>query len=115
MQQAVERTSLPQAPLGARARLVTDHGSGYLAEAFEDYLRALGIRHIYRAPIQSVKNAIETSGDRAPDVDLRSERGPKRLFDLFHATMHTLLLFPHGAAHQRYGAGSECLFLVRPD
>ncbi len=22
---------------------------------------------------------------------------------------------PHGAAHRRYGAGSECLFLVRPD
>jgi hypothetical protein len=21
----------------------------------------------------------------------------------------------HGAAHRRYGAGSECLFLVRPD
>jgi putative transposase len=50
VQQAVEWTGLPQAPLDARARLVTDHGSGYLAGAFEDYLRALGIRHIYCAP-----------------------------------------------------------------
>lgn len=46
----VEWTGLPQAPLDARARLVTDYGSGRLAEAFEDYLRALGIRHIYCAP-----------------------------------------------------------------
>jgi transposase InsO family protein len=50
VQRAVEWTGLPQAPRDARARLVTDHGSGYLAEAFEDYLRALGIRHIYCAP-----------------------------------------------------------------
>ena len=50
VQRAVEWTGLPQAPLDARARLVTDHGSGFLAGAFEDYLRALGIRHIYCAP-----------------------------------------------------------------
>ena len=50
VQQAVEWTGLPQAPMDARARLLTDHGAGYLAGAFEDYLRALGIRHIYCAP-----------------------------------------------------------------
>ncbi len=50
VQQAVEWTGLPQAPMDARARLVTDHGSGYLAGAFEDYLRVLGIRHIYCSP-----------------------------------------------------------------
>lgn len=50
VQRAVEWTGLPQAPMNARARLVTDHGSGYLAGAFEDYLRALGIRHVYCSP-----------------------------------------------------------------
>ena len=50
VQQAVEWTGLLQAPRYARARLVTDHGSGYVAGAFEDYLRAHGIRHIYCAP-----------------------------------------------------------------
>lgn len=106
-------------------------------------------------------------GDRAPDVDLRGENGPKRFFELFRSTKHALLLFdgaaatdegyknlsaiarvvaerhgravethvvvpsesrpdaldaglsvvfdPHRAAHRRYGAGSECLYLVRPD
>jgi transposase InsO family protein len=29
---------------------VIDHGSGYLAGAFENYLRALGIRDIYCSP-----------------------------------------------------------------
>jgi len=33
---AVECTGLQQAPMDARARLVTDHGSGYLVEAFEE-------------------------------------------------------------------------------
>ena len=111
--------------------------------------------------------AAPSAGDRAPDVDLRAEHGPKRLFELLRGTKHALLLFdgaaateegyknlatiarvvaerhgrtlathvlvpradrpsalgdavsviadPHGAAHRRYGAGSECLFLVRPD
>lgn len=33
-----------------RTRLLTDRGSGYLADAFEDYLRTLEIRHIDCAP-----------------------------------------------------------------
>jgi RNA-directed DNA polymerase len=50
VQQAVEWTGMPAAPVETRARLLTDRGSGYLAGAFEDYLRALRIRHIYCAP-----------------------------------------------------------------
>ncbi len=50
IQQAVEGTGLERAPVNDRARLLTDRGSGYLAGAFEDYLRALRIRHIYCAP-----------------------------------------------------------------
>jgi Integrase core domain. len=50
VQQAVEWTGMPAAPVESRARLLTDRGSGYLAAAFADDLRALGIRHIYCAP-----------------------------------------------------------------
>ena len=33
-------------PVQDRTRLVSDHGSSYLARAFEDYLRMLAVRHI---------------------------------------------------------------------
>jgi transposase InsO family protein len=46
----VEWTGMPAAPVETRARLLADRGSGSLAAAFEDYLRALEIRHIYCAP-----------------------------------------------------------------
>jgi len=49
VQQAVGGTGLPQVPMHARARLVTDHGSGDLPGAFEASLRALGIRLISAA------------------------------------------------------------------
>ena len=47
---------MPAAPVETRARLLTDRGSGYLASAFEDYLRALQIRHIYCAPYHPQTN-----------------------------------------------------------
>jgi transposase InsO family protein len=50
VQQAVEWTGMREAPRDVRARLLTDRGSGFLAGAFEDYLRQLGLRHIYCAP-----------------------------------------------------------------
>ena len=37
-------------PVRDRSRLVTDNGPGYLAHAFEDYLRMLEIRHIHCSP-----------------------------------------------------------------
>lgn len=50
VQQAVEWTGMEQVPVANRTRLLSDRGSGYLARAFEDYLRALAIRHIYCSP-----------------------------------------------------------------
>jgi transposase InsO family protein len=44
-------------PSVERARLLTDRGSGYLAAAFEDYLRAVGIRHIYCGPHHPQSNS----------------------------------------------------------
>ena len=49
VQQAVEWTGMEQVPVDDRTRLLTDRGSGYLARAFEEYLRELKIRHIYPA------------------------------------------------------------------
>ena len=37
-------------PVEDRTKLLSDHGSGYLARVFEEYLRMLEIRHIYCAP-----------------------------------------------------------------
>ena len=47
VQQAVEWTPMEHVAVQDRTRLVSDHGSGYLARrAFEDYLRMLAVRHI---------------------------------------------------------------------
>ncbi len=37
-------------PVEDRTWLLKDHGSGYVARAFEDYLRMLSIRHLYCSP-----------------------------------------------------------------
>ncbi len=50
VQQAVEWTGMERVPVQDRTRLLSDRGSGYLARAFEDYLRVLAIRHIYCSP-----------------------------------------------------------------
>ncbi len=50
VQQAVEWTGMEQVPIEDRTRLLSDRGSGYLARAFEDYLRTLAIQHIYCSP-----------------------------------------------------------------
>lgn len=50
VQKAVEWTGMEQVPIQDRTRLLTDRGPGYLARAFEDYLKELKIRHIYCSP-----------------------------------------------------------------
>ncbi len=50
VEQAVAFTGMRQVPVEDRTKLLSDHGSGYLARAFEEYLRMLAIRHIYCAP-----------------------------------------------------------------
>ncbi len=88
VQQAVEWTGLPQAPMDARARLVTDHGSGYLAGAFEDYLQALGIHHIYCSPHHP-----QTQGKlerfRPPPHRQSAEKLPERLIGSFERAAPT--------------------------
>ena len=50
VEQAIAFTGMRQVPVEDRTKFLSDHGSGYLARAFEDYLRMLAIRHIYCAP-----------------------------------------------------------------
>ncbi len=50
VEQAVEWTGMKNVPVEDRTRLVSDNGPGYLAHAFEDYLRLLAIRHIRCSP-----------------------------------------------------------------
>ena len=50
VEQAVAFTGMRQVPVENRTKLLSDHGSGYLARVFEEYLRMLEIRHIYCAP-----------------------------------------------------------------
>jgi RNA-directed DNA polymerase len=50
VEQAVAFTGMRQVPVEDRTKLLTDHGSGYLARVFEEYLRMLAIGHIYCAP-----------------------------------------------------------------
>jgi len=50
VEQAVEWTGMKNVPVEDRSRLVSDNGPGYLAHAFEDYLRMLQIRHIRCSP-----------------------------------------------------------------
>ena len=50
VEQAVEWTGMKNVPVEDRSRLVTDNGPGFLAQAFEDYLRMLALRHIRCSP-----------------------------------------------------------------
>jgi RNA-directed DNA polymerase len=50
VEQAVAFSGMRQVPIEDRTKFLSDHGSGYLARVFEDYLRMLSIRHIYCAP-----------------------------------------------------------------
>jgi len=50
VEQAVAFAGMRRVPIEDRTKLLSDHGSGYLARAFEEYLRILAIRHIYCAP-----------------------------------------------------------------
>lgn len=50
VEQAVEWTGMKDVPVEDRSRLVTDNGPGFLAQAFEDYLRMLALGHIRCSP-----------------------------------------------------------------
>ena len=49
-QQAVEWTGMEKVPVEDRTCFLSDRGPGFLAQALEDYLRMLKLRHFYCSP-----------------------------------------------------------------
>ena len=99
VQQAVEWTGMEHVPVQDRTR---HHGSGYLARAFEDYLRMLAVRHIccYYSPHHPQSNGKlerfhETLNAR---VNLVVYTGPDQL----RAALAEFIVFYN---HQRYHEG----------
>ena len=56
VQEAVERTGMCEVPLRDRTALLSDHGPGYLARTFAEYLRLVGIRHVVASPYHPQTN-----------------------------------------------------------
>ena len=50
VEQAVNFTGMRHVPVQDKTRLLTDNGSGFIAQALEDYLRMQSIRHIRCSP-----------------------------------------------------------------
>jgi putative transposase len=51
VQQAVEITGINQVPVAYKTTLLSDNGSGYISEPFNEYLQQVGIRHVRAAPL----------------------------------------------------------------
>ena len=49
VQQAVEITGMQDVPVEQKAALLSDNGSGYISQPFNEYLHQVGLRHIYKA------------------------------------------------------------------
>ena len=47
VQDAEDRRGMVQVPVKNRIRLLSDNGPGYVSRAFRDYLRMVGISHIF--------------------------------------------------------------------
>jgi len=50
VQQAVDSTGMDKVTVKDRASLLSDNGSGYISQAFGDYMRLVGIKHILASP-----------------------------------------------------------------
>jgi transposase InsO family protein len=104
VQQAVEWTGMPAAPVESRARLLTDRGPGYLAAAFEDYLRALGIRHICAPHHPQTNGKLERFHERLKArLNLLVYTSP----DVLRVAMANFIRFyNHERCHEGIGIGS---------
>ena len=49
-------SGMTEVPVADRTKLLSDNGSGYVARAFGDYLRLVGIRHILATPYHPQTN-----------------------------------------------------------
>ena len=56
VQLAVDITGMDKVPIQDRTSLLSDNGSGYVSQAFGDYLRLVGIKHILASPFHPQTN-----------------------------------------------------------
>ncbi len=56
LQQAVDSTVMDKVQAKDRTSLLSDNGSGYVSQAFGDYLRLVGIKHILASPFHPQTN-----------------------------------------------------------
>ena len=56
VQQAVDATGMHEVSIRDRTSLLSDNGSGYISQAFGDYLRLVGIKHILASPFHPQTN-----------------------------------------------------------
>jgi transposase InsO family protein len=56
VQDAVDATGMIDVPIENRTRLLSDNGSGYVSNAFREYLHQVGIAHILSAPFHPQTN-----------------------------------------------------------
>lgn len=56
VQLAVDATGMTEVPVEDRTRLLSDNGSGYVSQAFRDYLHLVGIHHILASPFHPQTN-----------------------------------------------------------
>ena len=56
VQQAVDTTGMSEVPIEDRTSLLSDNGSGYVSQAFGDYLRLVSIKHILASPFHPQTN-----------------------------------------------------------
>ena len=56
VQQAVDSTGMDKVPIKDRTLLLSDNGSGYVSQAFGDYLGLVGIKHILASPFHPQTN-----------------------------------------------------------
>jgi putative transposase len=50
VEQAVAFTGMRRVPIEDRTKLLSDHGSGYLARVFEEFIRISGMTHVRTSP-----------------------------------------------------------------
>ncbi|GAF70910.1 unnamed protein product, partial [marine sediment metagenome] len=71
VQQAVDFTGMSEVPVKDRTSLLSDNGSGYVSQAFSDYLRLVGIKHSLAL---EYRQSLDSFIDEIADVDRRLER-----------------------------------------
>ncbi len=106
VEKAAEITGMHHVPVRHKVKLLSDNGSGYISGPFNEYLKTIGIKHIYAARCHpqtcgKIERINRTAKER---LNLVLYKNPNQLRD-------ALEKFVHWYNHQRY---HEALANLRP-